>query len=433
MNHKEDNVLGNGRYRLIKTLGEGTYGVVWLAEDSKLKIKVAIKTLHPSMGKIADLQKEAVTQARFNYHQNIATIYEVDIDDRFIAMEYIEGESLENCLRTHITNKTWISRDKAVHFLTQCFEALMCAHEQLVIHGDIKPANLMIHKDDMIKLTDFGVAKVISEQLKGYATTNIARRLGSITYTAPEVLKGEPRNFKSDLFSLGIIAYLLFTGRHPFYSTDPSGLFSIREKLLSDEEPEKPREINPDIPEVHENVIMKMLAKNPENRYTSVKQAYEEFTDIGLVCQDCKFKNPFNAKFCSQCGRSLEKVREEQYKGKLPIELWSRAFQMNATGEFEEAIKFCDEAIKMKKDFADAYQTKGFALSNLGEPEEAMECYQKALKYSTDRVQKANIHTNRSYIYMIKGDHENMIKDLKKALEYNPYHGKARALLEKYQ
>ncbi len=282
MNHKEHDVLGSGRYKLIKILGEGTYGVVWLADDTQLQIKVAIKILHPHMGKIADLQKEAVTQASLN-HPNIAVIYSVDIDDRFIAMEYIEGESLEAYLRKYIINNIWISKDEATHFLSQCFEAFMYAHEQSVVHGDIKPANIMIHHDKTIKITDFGVAKVISEeQLKGY-TTNTARKLGSITYMAPEVLKSEPRTFRSDLFSLGIVGYLLFTGHHPFYNTHPSGLFGIRETLLSDKEPKKPMEINSDIPEIHENVIVKMLSKNPESRYASVKQAYEEFANIGLL------------------------------------------------------------------------------------------------------------------------------------------------------
>lgn len=347
MNRNEGDVLGRGRYKLIKRLGKGSYEEVWLAGDTELDMNVAIKTLHPSSGSITDLQKEARTQARLN-HQNIAKINNVDIDERFISMEYIEGESLEHCLRAYITNKTWIQEGKAMQFLTQCFEALKYAHKKSVVHGDIKPANIMIHRDDTIKLTDFGVAKVISEQSTGYST-NIVRRLGTITYMAPEVLNGEPRTVKSDLFSLGILAYLLFTGRHPFYSTHPSGLFSVRENILSDEEPTEPRKINPKIPEIHETVIMKMLAKNPEDRYTDVEKAYEEFTDIGLLCQFCDFKNPVNAKYCSQCGESLEKVRKDQYKGKSPLELQNRAFQLNALGDYEEAIKFCDAAIKMEK------------------------------------------------------------------------------------
>jgi len=432
MNHKQNDVLGSGRYRLIKILGEGTYGIVWLADDTQLQIKVAIKILHPHMGKIADLQKEAVTQARLN-HPNIAIIYSVDIDERFIAMEYIDGESLENYLRKHIIDGTWISKDEAAHFLSQCLEGLMYAHEQSVVHGDIKPANIMIHQDKTIKITDFGVAKVVSEeQLKGY-TTNIVRRLGSITYMAPEVLRGEPRTLKSDIFSLGVVGYLLFTGHHPFYNTHPSGLFGVREMLLSDDEPKKLKEINQDIIEVYENVIMKMLAKNLENRYANVKEAYEEFVGIGLLCRNCNYKNPVSAKFCNECGQSLKEVREDQYKDKSPREIWSKAFQLNALGQFEEAIKFCDEAIKAQKDFADPYQTRGFALSSLGKYEEARESYKMALKYTKDKIQVANIHTNMSYTYMMEHNYEKLIEELEEALKNNPDHYKAKQLLEKFR
>lgn len=127
MTHKENEILGKGRYKLREILGEGTYGVVWLADDTQLKIKVAIKTLHPQTGQIADLQREALIQARLNHH-NIATIYSVDIDDRFIAMEYVEGVSLDKYLKERIKENSWIEAENTYQILTQCFEALIYAH-----------------------------------------------------------------------------------------------------------------------------------------------------------------------------------------------------------------------------------------------------------------------------------------------------------------
>lgn len=435
MNRQKDDIMGAGRYKLKKVLGEGSYGIVWLSDDLQLQIEVAIKTLHPHMGKIADLQKEAITQARLS-HPNIAIIYSVDIDDRFIAMEYIEGESLEDYLRKLVENNNWINLDTAAHFLSQCFEGLMHAHEQSVVHGDVKPGNIMIDKSGVIKLTDFGVAKVISEeQPTGYTTANMARRLGSITYMAPEVLKGERRSFSSDIFSLGIVAYLLFTGHHPFYSTHPSGLYGLRDMLLSDEEVRDPRELNKDTPEGQAKIIRRMLSKEPECRYGSIKEAYEDFVDIGLLCAKCSSKNPANARYCNHCGNSLEEERKDQFKDKTAQELWSKAFQLNGLMKFSEALQFCDEAISLQPNFPDAYQTKAFALSNLGKYEDAIDSYKEALKYFSettglDRKKLANVWTNMSYCYSNIKEYDLSKKALETAIEYDPNHYKAKKLLE---
>lgn len=435
MKRSKNDILGSGRYKLENFLGEGSYGVVWLATDLQLEIDVAIKTLHPHMGKIADLQKEAITQARLS-HPNIAIVYSVDIDDRFIAMEYVDGESLENFLRNQIANNTWVEKDQAVHLLSQCFLAVMHAHEQSVVHGDIKPGNIMLDQSGSVKITDFGVAKVISEEkLKGY-TPNMTRKLGSTTYMAPEVLRGEQKNSSNDIFSLGVVSYLLFTGHHPFYNTHPSGLFGLKEMLLADEEAKDPREIAPDISESHANIILRLLSKSPECRYGSVKEAYEDFVGIGLLCTKCDSKNPANAKFCNQCGNSLDDEREDQYRGKTPQELWSKAFQLNGLSQFEEAIQFSDEAIKKQHDCADAHQTKAFALSNLGRLEDALASYEDAINYTSDatrldRSKLANIYTNMSYCYSRLDNHEKAKGALEKALELDPKHYKARDLLNK--
>lgn len=431
VNYGEERILGNGRYELQRILGQGTYGVVWLANDTQLQIHAAIKRLHPNMGKISDLQREAVTQARLN-HPNVATIYSADIDGRFIAMEYVEGESLEKCLKTHISNGTWINIEKSRQILSQCFDALRYAHGENVIHGDIKPGNIMIHSNETVKLTDFGVAKVISERELAAYSYGEQRRLGSITYMAPEVIMGEPRDFRSDIFSLGIMAYVLFTGNHPFRHPHPSGIFSIEDMILSDEEPRKPSDVQPSIQESFERVIMKMMAKSPEDRYANINQAYEELFGFGLTCPKCGSSNPASAHYCMKCGHSLQEAKDDQYKDRTPRELWSRAFQLNSELKYEEAIKLCNEAVKMQPDFAEAYQTKGFALSNLRAYNEALDCFTLALKYAKDRLKKADIHVNISYVYFKQGDYERNVAELRKALELNPYHPKARTLMEKY-
>jgi serine/threonine-protein kinase len=430
-NYKAGDSLGNGRYKLQEVLGEGTYGVVWLAEDTQLQIKVAIKTLHTSMGKISDLRREAVTQARLN-HPNIASIYSVDIDERFIAIEYVEGKSLEKYLKDCIAENAWIDINQSMQFLSQCFNALIYAHSKQVIHGDIKPGNIMIHNDGTIKLTDFGVAKIISEQdISGYSPS-AARRLGSITYMAPEVISGVPRDFKSDIFSLGVVAYLLLTGHHPFFCSHPSGLFSIKDSLLSDSEVKNPKEIIPNLSDEYANAILKMVSKDPNSRYSDLKKAYEEFIGLGLKCHSCQFVNPVTASFCMQCGSSLKRVIADQFSNKTAEELWVKAYQLNSISQFEEAVRFCDEALKIQSNHARLHQTKAFALSNLSRFDEALLSYELALSFLEDKEQEANIHTNMSYIYLQQGNKIKWREELEKALECNPSHYKARYYLEKY-
>lgn len=205
MAFSKGDAICRGRYCLKNLLGEGTYGSVWLAQDTRLEIPVAIKALHATHGRIGDLRAEAVTQARLS-HDNIVRIYDVDVDDRVIVMEYIEGASLESHLKDLIRQEGWIQASRSKDILAQCFDALIYAHSKQVVHGDVKPANIMIQEDLTAKLTDFGVAKVIAEQYMGTYPSGLPRRMGSTTYSAPEVIRGEPRDFQSDMFSLGIVA-----------------------------------------------------------------------------------------------------------------------------------------------------------------------------------------------------------------------------------
>ncbi len=227
----------------------------------------------------------------------------------------------------------------------------------------------------------------------------------------------------------------LFTGHHPFYSTHPSGLYGLRDMLLSDEEVRDPRDLNKDMPESRAKIIRRMLSKETECRYGSIKEAYEDFVDIGLLCAKCSTKNPVNARYCNQCGNSLEEERKDQFKDKTPQELWSKAFQLNGLMKFSEALRFCDEAIRLQSDFSDAHQTKAFALSSLGKYEDAIDSYNEALKYypdttRLDRAKLANVWTNMSYCYSNIKKSDLSKKALERAIAYDPNHYKAKKLLE---
>lgn len=423
------------RFQLEKRLGEGSYGVVWLAEDLQLHRPVAVKTLHPFRGRLADLEREAIAQAQL-LHPNIVGIYTVDVDQRFIAMEYVQGESLEECLKEHIRKSTWITTEQATAWLLQCFRAVKCAHAKSVVHGDIKPGNIMIDGDGTVRMTDFGVAKIISEEKPDIYSLDQARRLGSVTYSPPEVLRGGHRNYVSDMFSLGILAYLLLTGRHPFFNPHPSGLFSVRDMLLSDERATDLREINPAITENHSRVVLKLIEKDPEARYANIQQAFEEFADIGLLlCPECKSKNPLAAKYCNQCGGALKGI-QYQYKGKTAQELSAIAFGLNGGGQYEQAIVFADAALRNSPDFPYAHQTRAFSLSSLGKYEEALASFDSAQtimqgQTDCDPSKIANILVGKCYCYERLGDYAKSRECLDEALKCDPDHAKAKSLLER--
>lgn len=422
------------RYGLKKRIGEGSYGVVWLAEDLQLGRPVAVKTLHPFRGRLADLEREAKAQAQL-VHPNIVIIYGVDVDERFIAMEYVEGESLEECLKEHIRKSTWIATEKATAWLLQCFRAIKCAHAKGVVHGDIKPGNVMIDRDGTVRMTDFGVAKIISEEKQDTYRLEEPRRVGSITYSAPEVLRGGHRNYVSDMFSMGILAYLLLTGHHPFFNVHPSGLFSVTDMLLSDDRARDPKDINPDITENHARVILKLIEKDPEARYPNIQQAFDEFADIGLSCPKCRSKNDLVAKYCNQCGRVLRGL-EDQYKGKTAQELSAIAFDLNGAGQYEQAISFADAAVRANPDFPLAHQTKGFSLSSIGKYPEALDSFNRTLELMQKEpycdVRKiVNVLLSKCFCYERLADYPKSKQSLDEALKYDPDHPKAKLLLER--
>jgi len=431
MSFNEGDRLCGNRYELESLLGTGTYGSVWVAQDTRLENrKVAIKALHTSGGRIRDLEAEATTQARLN-HQNIATIHDVDIDDRVIVMEYIRGQSLERFLKDSIASSDWPEISNSRQILAQCFDALIYAHSRNVVHGDVKPGNILLHDDGTVRLTDFGVAKVISESDPGGYPPGVHRRLGSIAYMAPEVISGSPRDFRSDIFSMGIVTYLLFTGIHPFYSTDPSGLFSVRDLLTSDFQPSSPKNENGEISDSYDKAIMRMLAKDPEDRFQSMKEAYEELIEVGIVCPACAHGNPEESSYCNQCGSSLKEVIASQFIGKSSRELQERAFELNSVMRYSEAIRFCDESIELDPKNSYAYHTKAWALSSLRSYDEALENYKKALLFSENDNQRARIHTNISYVYWKTGDPGLWQHHLEEALRCDPYFSKAYDLLHR--
>lgn len=271
--------LIDNRYRLVELLGSGGMAEVYLARDGVLERDVALKVLRRQYASdeefVERFRQEARSAARLS-HPNIVSVYDQgrsegdDGASYYIAMEYVPGGTL----RDRIRQEGALAPDEAAGVALQVAEALRAAHERGVIHRDIKPQNVLLTEGgDAAKVTDFGIARAAS------AATRMTRTgivLGTAGYMSPEQAKGEPVGPPSDLYSLGAVLYEALTGNLPYEAESALGQAV---KHIS-EPPPSPREANPEVPEALDAVTVKLLAKDPEERYPSAAALAEDLERI---------------------------------------------------------------------------------------------------------------------------------------------------------
>jgi non-specific serine/threonine protein kinase len=252
-------------YKILKKLGEGGMGEVYLADDLKLDRKVAIKFLPEHLTKdkenIERFEREAKAAAALN-HPNIITIYDVIESEKqvCIVMEFVDGESL----RTKIDNGV-SDLDEILDIIKQICEGLTKAHQAEIVHRDIKTENILIDSDGRVKILDFGLAK-----LKGVSKlSKESSTLGTVHYMSPEQLQGKEVDNRSDIWSLGIVLYELLTGKPPFGGEYES---AVQYAILNEE----PETLAGNIPEGLINVANKCLHKNPQDRYQSTEELLQD-------------------------------------------------------------------------------------------------------------------------------------------------------------
>nr|MBC8450733.1 protein kinase [bacterium] len=260
-------------YRIIEKLGEGGMGVVYKAEDSRLERPVALKFLSPrAMGTEEDQERfvhEAKAAASLN-HANICTIYEIaDADGKtFIAMEYVEGENLRVRMKS-----APFSLDEALTIAVDIGKGLAAAHAKGIVHRDIKPANIVVTPNRVVKIMDFGLARVAG----GAQLTRPGTTLGTVAYMSPEQARGDDVDGRTDIWSLGVVLYEMLTGRRPFLGDrDMAVIYSIL-----NEDPRPPIHPRPDMPEALEAILKKALAKNRDTRYASVLEFVSDISAVG--------------------------------------------------------------------------------------------------------------------------------------------------------
>jgi beta-lactam-binding protein with PASTA domain/tRNA A-37 threonylcarbamoyl transferase component Bud32 len=254
-----------GRYELLARVGGGGMALVYKARDNLLNRIVAVKVLRQQFMHDEDFvrrfRREAQAAASLS-HPNIVSIYDVgqEEDTHYIIMEFVDGANLNEIIR----ERAPLQMEEAVRIASQICDALDHAHLNQIIHRDIKPHNIMIGNNGRVKVTDFGIARAVTSS----TITQTGSVVGSVHYFSPEHAKGVPTGEKSDLYSLGIVLYQMLTGRLPFLGESP---ISVALKHLQDPF-EQPRKVNPHIPQSVENIILRAMRKNPQERYRSAQQ-----------------------------------------------------------------------------------------------------------------------------------------------------------------
>lgn len=262
-----------GRYEVIERIGAGGMAIVYKAKDLLLNRIVTIKVLREQFLSDDDFirrfRREAQSAASLS-HANIVSIYDVgkDGDVEYIVMEYVEGRNLKEIIRSFAP----LTPDQALNLTKQIAEAINHAHEHHIIHRDIKPHNILVTEDGRAKVTDFGIARAVTAA----TVTHAGDIVGSVHYLSPEQARGVQSNEQSDLYSLGIILYELLTGSVPYDGETP---IAIALKHLQ-EQPEYPSKLNPKITPALEAMIMKAIAKNPQQRFSSAKAFLQELSRI---------------------------------------------------------------------------------------------------------------------------------------------------------
>jgi serine/threonine-protein kinase len=268
-------------YKILEKLGEGGMGVVYKAEDTKLKRTVALKFLPPhlaaSEGDKARFIQEAQAASSLN-HPNVCTIHDIQEHDgrMFIVMEFVQGQTLRDLMGgkkgadAGSGERTLLPLNRATEIGIQVADGLAAAHEKGIVHRDIKPENIMVRKDGIAQIMDFGLAKLRSST--GSRLTQQGSTVGTAGYMSPEQIQGTDADHRSDIFSLGVVLYELFTGELPFKGVHETALLYE----IVNVDPVPMTSINPDLNPELDRIVFECLQKDPDERFQSVKDISKE-------------------------------------------------------------------------------------------------------------------------------------------------------------
>ncbi len=369
-----------GRYKILSTIGQGAMGVVYKAVDPMIDRTVAIKTVNLSLNKDdqaeyeARFQQEIKAAGRLN-HPNIVTIYDVGRNETmaYMAMEFLEGKELKDILAAG--ERPAVA--STVDWIAQVALGLGAAHENDIIHRDVKPSNIMIVRGGFAKITDFGIARMSASAVK----TMTGLILGSPRYMSPEQVIGRTLDHRTDIFSLGVVLYETLTGAPPF---DGDNVNAIMYATVN-HAPPAPSGTNPDVPTMLDLIVAKALAKTLDERYQSMREFAQDLNEVKrqlasaapgakiIASQAPSQPKPVSLEALG-IGRFQQKEPEEEVK---PLQLAKKfdsfdatlklAAMTNQTAEFSEYISETQKRRAYQAEAANAAEQRKESLARPGD------------------------------------------------------------------
>ncbi|RMH01942.1 MAG: hypothetical protein D6706_01005 [Chloroflexi bacterium] len=277
-----------GKYKIVEKLGRGGMAEVYKAYQENLDRYVAIKLMHAFLVNEQDFlqrfQREARAIAKLN-HPNIVNVYDFDIygdDTYYLVMEYIQGGTLKEKLEALNEKGDSLPLEEAVRIAREVAEALDYAHRRGMVHRDIKPANIMLDEHGRAILTDFGIVKMMGAQSVAYTATGAL--IGTPAYMSPEQALGQPGDERVDIYSLGVLLFQMVTGKLPYAADTP---LAVVMKHVNEPTP-LPVSFNPNVPYALQEIILKAMAKNPEDRYQTAREMAEALRKLDLKAEMSK-------------------------------------------------------------------------------------------------------------------------------------------------
>ena len=256
-----------GRYQLVEQIGQGGITAVYVATDTAFHRQVVLKVLHPHLAQNVEFKerfrREIDTLARLQ-HPNIVTLYDMGETDAltYLVTEYMDGGSLADAISRAVRQGSQVEMDYGLQIILQTANGLMHAHSQNVIHRDVKPSNILLSSSGRAAIGDFGVALYQGQSTQ----TAIGTTLGTPLYMAPEQVRAEAADARTDVYALGVVLFEVLTGKRPFTGNGP---MAIIVKVIQ-EPPPSPRQFNPLVTPALEAVVIKALAKNPDDRFQTM-------------------------------------------------------------------------------------------------------------------------------------------------------------------